>query len=273
MKPSELTSPWIYLVFTLAILFVSPASNARKIELSFDRLPSQQGWIYSGAVPESSVFSVVNGVLRMDGRGLGDTRARYDQFDVIEPTRPFSIDISMRIIDSDNFPDFEWVFGLGAIGPGLGSTLEWGTARGLGYSYVATGTGNACTVDTGFHDYLLTVVPGGNFQLFIDGVLCDEGPTPGGDMVNTLFFQDSAREAEALLEIRRFVFDQPAVGGSVTGMSPRKGNVICHNITTKKIVRIAISDDDRLWDCEQAGLVVNPGDKIKQIITVTGSAD
>jgi hypothetical protein len=63
------------------------------------------------------------------------------------------------------------------------------------------------------------------------------------------------------------------VGGSVTGMSPRTGKVTCRNLTTKKTVRITIPDGVRSWDCEQAGLVVNPGDKIKQTMMVTGPAD
>jgi hypothetical protein len=63
------------------------------------------------------------------------------------------------------------------------------------------------------------------------------------------------------------------VGGSVTGMSPMKGKVTCRNVTRKKTVRITIPDGVRSWNCEQAGLVVNPGDKITQTITVTGPAD
>ena len=63
------------------------------------------------------------------------------------------------------------------------------------------------------------------------------------------------------------------VGGSVAGMSPTTGKVTCQNLTTKKKVKITIPAGVRSWDCEEAGLVVNPGDKIKQTITVTGPAD
>ena len=64
-----------------------------------------------------------------------------------------------------------------------------------------------------------------------------------------------------------------SVGGSVTGMSPSTGKVTCRNMTTKKTVKITIPAGVGSWDCEEAGLVVNPGDKIKQTITVTGPAD
>lgn len=65
----------------------------------------------------------------------------------------------------------------------------------------------------------------------------------------------------------------PFVGGSVTGISPTSGKVTCRNLTTKKTVKITIPNSVKSWDCEQAGLVVNPGDKIKQTITVTGPAN
>jgi len=64
-----------------------------------------------------------------------------------------------------------------------------------------------------------------------------------------------------------------AVGGSVTSISPRWGTVICQNWTTRKTVKINIPDGVRSWDCEQAGLVVNQGDKITMWILVTGRAD
>lgn len=70
-----------------------------------------------------------------------------------------------------------------------------------------------------------------------------------------------------------FQGDAVPVGGAVTGMSPTTGKVICRNLTTKKTVKIIIPAGVRSWDCELAGLAVNPGDKIKQMITVTGPAD
>jgi hypothetical protein len=57
-----------------------------------------------------------------------------------------------------------------------------------------------------------------------------------------------------------------SVGGVVNGVSPRQ--IICTNTTTGKTVRI--EEPAGSWDCEAAGLVVNPGDTIRQ--TVTGKA-
>lgn len=55
-----------------------------------------------------------------------------------------------------------------------------------------------------------------------------------------------------------------AVGGSVTGVTPRK--VVCRNIST--LQRVVIRDDAATWDCEAAGLHVSPGDHI--VIQVDG---
>lgn len=65
------------------------------------------------------------------------------------------------------------------------------------------------------------------------------------------------------------------IGGAVTGMSPTTGKVTCQNLTRprRKTVRITLPAGVKSWDCSQAGLAVNPGDKIKQTITVTGPAD
>ncbi len=56
------------------------------------------------------------------------------------------------------------------------------------------------------------------------------------------------------------------MGGSITGMSSTKGTVICQNITTRKRVRFKVLAGVRSWNCKQAGLVVNPGDIVRQSI-------
>ena len=55
------------------------------------------------------------------------------------------------------------------------------------------------------------------------------------------------------------------VGGQPTGLTTRR--ILCKNLTTgkKKVIR----GDVGTWDCEAAGLKVNPGDKIEQRIIGT----
>lgn len=58
------------------------------------------------------------------------------------------------------------------------------------------------------------------------------------------------------------------VGGSVIGVSPTV--VECRNLTTRQTIKIQLNGA-RAWNCTEAGLVVQSGDKIRQ--TVTGPAD
>ena len=59
-----------------------------------------------------------------------------------------------------------------------------------------------------------------------------------------------------------------SVGGSVTGVIPTI--IRCENNTTGQSVSVPLPDN-REWDCEEAGLTVSPGDRIRQ--RVIGQAD
>jgi hypothetical protein len=65
----------------------------------------------------------------------------------------------------------------------------------------------------------------------------------------------------------------PTVGGSVTGIIPEngKGTVVCQNLTTHEAVRIPLGAATA-WDCEDAGLEVSPGDRIKIQLHLKGTA-
>lgn len=65
------------------------------------------------------------------------------------------------------------------------------------------------------------------------------------------------------------------LGGMLTGMAASKSTVSCQNMSSRPRQKVTFSlpPDARAWDCKAAGLIVNPGDKIKQTIMVTGPAD
>lgn len=62
-------------------------------------------------------------------------------------------------------------------------------------------------------------------------------------------------------------FGSSDLAGSVTGMTPT--SVTCRNLTTGQ--RVLIRGGGSAWSCEEAGLVVEPGDSVKMI--VSGDAD
>jgi hypothetical protein len=57
------------------------------------------------------------------------------------------------------------------------------------------------------------------------------------------------------------------VGGTVTGVAPRR--ILCKNVSTGQMV--LIQDQAQSWDCQAAGLAIQPGDRVLQ--TVIGIAD
>jgi hypothetical protein len=52
----------------------------------------------------------------------------------------------------------------------------------------------------------------------------------------------------------------PAIGGAVTGVVVK--TIDCNNKTTHQKVSITVNGSTTIWDCEAAGLIVSPGDKI-----------
>ena len=61
----------------------------------------------------------------------------------------------------------------------------------------------------------------------------------------------------------------PTLGGSASGLTIKK--VICRNKTTGQEVTIEILGGSNSWNCEEAGLIVNPGDKVR--MRIKGNAE
>jgi len=118
------------------------------------------------------------------------------------------------------------------------------------------------TTDT-FHTYHL-LIANGVVSLFIDGTLFATTPVGGAVIpseANYVRFGDATGLGVSEIELRLFQFQQAeeAVGGSVRGFRPRRAR--CINRTTGQSVVIELAGTPS-WDCEAAGLVVNPGDRI-----------
>ena len=60
--------------------------------------------------------------------------------------------------------------------------------------------------------------------------------------------------------------NDPGVGGSIIGTMVQQ--ITCRNLTTGRVVDVKTRD--KSWNCEELGLVVQPGDKI--VTTVKGKA-
>jgi hypothetical protein len=70
----------------------------------------------------------------------------------------------------------------------------------------------------------------------------------------------------------RYIEGHTSAGGQASGFDAKR--VICHNQTTGQSVRIRLEEDlgidQQSWDCDAAGLIVNPGDDIGMRIGGSG---
>jgi hypothetical protein len=130
-------------------------------QLTFDTLPSAQGWTYGAAgntAPETRVFSVSNNTLHQDSTGLGSASAGSNTYvlsGVVDPL-PFRLTVRALLLQEEDFPPADenhFGFGFG------GSTSTQAFGAGLG-----TDTQGRLVVQRGTLGQM-------NYQLLIDDVL------------------------------------------------------------------------------------------------------
>lgn len=113
------------------------------------------------------------------------------------------------------------------------------------------------------YDWTIVQKPVGSAALLSDGA----SPTPNftvdaaGNYLAELVVTDSLNAASAPDSVMITAYSRPTAGGSATAMTVTK--VVCVNVSTGKRVKLLDQGPDSSWDCEAAGLLVNPGDSIR----------
>jgi hypothetical protein len=222
---------------------LSATPNINIITLDFNTLPSAQGWTYltSGGA-ETSIFSVSGGVLTQNTLAGPFTGEGYQQFDVVDPSLPFTISIRARVLaESGNFTSNSFGFCFG------GLTGPESFVAGIGTGRIEDVFGNvlSTTIDnTQFHDYRLEATPGVGYEFFVDDALLATGPPrPRTPPQNILLFGDCTAGAGAHAEMTAYTFSQD--------VSPREDRVtICHKGITLAVAESAVSAHLRHGDTE-----------------------
>ena len=200
----------ILLLFACLLLLAAAPISAATISLSFNSLPSAQGWTYvSSGLTETNVFSVDGTKLTQNTLGTGSSGyAYYQMAGILDVTQPFSIEVQARMLGEElstpgGFSFFATGVGLYA-GPLLGANIV---------AIIDPGPGVFVAVDTSsFHDYLFQANPqNGTWTLYIDGALAASGQLNTSNLPNLVYFGDVSTGVNGRAEINKYIFSQGTV--------------------------------------------------------------
>ncbi len=182
----------------------SPDVPAGTYSLNFESLPSSQGWTYHEvSLAENNAYSVDGARLKQTTVSSGtDSGARYQMDNVVSPSMPMTLSVTARILDYENLTGgsnglgFNFVISDGVFLHRLALTADLIQVGGQFYRLNTTG----------FHDYSFELYPGGNFDLYVDGVIFATGVGYETVSSNKIFFGDSTSHENADAEITAMSF-------------------------------------------------------------------
>ena len=172
--------------------------------LNFDSLPSAQGWTFMQNGPaENDVFSVDGTRLTQDTFGSGTSSfARYQIDGVADPNKQMVLSLTARVLRHENLTG-------GSTGLGFNFVISDGVflhRLALTADLIQVGGQFYKLNTTGFHDYSFELYPGGNFDLYVDGVIFATGVGYETVSSNKIFFGDSTSHENADAEITAMSF-------------------------------------------------------------------
>lgn len=172
--------------------------------LSFDSLPSAQGWIFMrDGLAENDAFSVDGTRLAQRTVGSGTSSfARYQKDGVADPSKRMVLSVTARVLRHEKLSG-------GSVGLGINFYVSNGAHShrlALTDTLVQVGGQFYGLNTTDFHDYRFELYPSGNFDLYVDGVIFATGV--GFETVSSskIFFGDSTAHENADAEVVAFSF-------------------------------------------------------------------
>lgn len=191
-----------------ALTFVCGQASGTTLALDFNSLPSAQGWTFNTSGPtESSIFSVDGTTLHQDslGTGIGPGGTAFQYYtlnNVVDPTKPFTIEVRARVLQSETGDLGGFDFGAFTGNERFGIFLDTNTISDL-----ADGVLSASIDTTIFHLYRLDATPGIGFNLFVDGTLVATGASDPISQ-NQLYLGDATSGGNARADIASYTFQQ-----------------------------------------------------------------
>ena len=204
----------IFIIMALALI---GRSDAAIVELTYNTLPSAQGWNYLTSGPtENSIYSVSGGnTLNLNTLSTGFSAAIYSQLGIVDNTLSYTLDTRLRVLGSEDpgATDLVTAFSMGALDTQGTVILSFNaTTVRVNDKFLAFDT-------SGFHDYRVEYSPGAGYNVLIDGVLNAALSGGVGDLFTSsaseLYFGDSLFQSGGTtengnIEMTKFLFEQPA---------------------------------------------------------------
>lgn len=207
------------LLSTMAI--TNGAAVAGSLSLSFDALPSQQGWTFrnSPSMVESS-YAAVDGLslnLNSMGSGFTDSTVFWDiSSGVVNPAQDYVLEVVAKVTgeeSNDNRP----------------SGFLFGVQTGTHYNVFRLGLNHIVLLQGGslqdipsdnsqFQTFKLVGSVDGQFEFYVDGKLISSGIGGNAGSSNRLILGDGGNNANGSGVVTSFVFTQ-AVPEPVTALS------------------------------------------------------
>ncbi len=179
--------------------------------LSFNSLPSAQGWSYSTDftyIPDTDVFSVDGSQLHMNTMGRGGSGFAYIRETTIDHQLLFTLSVLAQVTDyGDQTNENPWGFALSVY---IGSeAFDIGISPGR----IIGGAGDqliSSTIDVyQLHEYRIEGQAGQNFEVFVDdNSLGTFAPATTNNSQDAIYFGDGTAGANAQVDIAGYSFTQ-----------------------------------------------------------------
>lgn len=190
-------------MFGVCLIMLATSGWATTINLAFDSLPTDQGWLYQGDVPESSVFSINGTTLKQNTLGQGNIHSIYFIPNIIDPSTPFTVSVRARILQSDAASSLPFSF-VSFTGIEIFQAV-------LGLDKVRIQGQDFFLDNTQFHDFRFEALPGIGSSFFVDNnLLANFSPFPTSVTTNSILFGDGSAypNSNGVAEIQRYTFTQ-----------------------------------------------------------------
>lgn len=214
-RPRTRLAVGIFLVLILLATLVTPpaaqAAAGDTVTLSFNSLPSAQGWTYfngESGIPDSTVYSVDGTYLHMNTL-YRDSGFAYKLLGAVDPTLPFTFTMRARVINYEvqsNENPWGLTFGVYTGSRGYLMAISPNKMYAGDRDQIISMPPPLSVYD--WHEYRIQSDGGDSFAIFMDDIALGTAMPELSSGANALYFGDGTAGANAEVDISYLSFTQ-----------------------------------------------------------------